>query len=102
MGCSCGRREIVELGVGRSFISGYEGLVFVSIFVAGLAFEMAWSARHDTNVLKIDKKEVFSRSYPIAWRFYRKTAAHTAFPACAVRARPSLGGPTKAYVLDLR
>jgi len=45
--------EFVELALGRSVISGDEGIAFVAILVAALAFEAAWRVRHGTNAVAI-------------------------------------------------
>jgi hypothetical protein len=43
---------LIEVGLGRSLINGYEGLVFLAVQVAGLAFEAIWTAVHGTNAIK--------------------------------------------------
>jgi hypothetical protein len=44
----------VELAVGRSFVLGSEGLVFLAILVVGVGFEALWRLRHGTNALARD------------------------------------------------
>jgi hypothetical protein len=41
----------IELAVGRSFVLGTEGLVFLAIFVVGVGFEALWRLRHGTSAL---------------------------------------------------
>jgi hypothetical protein len=41
----------IELAVGRSFVLGSEGLVFLAILIVGVGFEVLWRLRHGTNVL---------------------------------------------------
>jgi hypothetical protein len=45
---------LVELAVGRSFVLGSEGLVFLAILVVGVGFEALWRLRHGTNALVRD------------------------------------------------
>ena len=45
--------ELLELALGRSFISGDEGIAFVAILVAALVFEAVWRMRHGTNAIAI-------------------------------------------------
>jgi hypothetical protein len=44
----------IELAVGRSFVLGSEGLVFLAILLVGLGFEALWRLRHGTNALVRD------------------------------------------------
>ena len=44
----------IELAVGRSFVLGSEGLVFLAILVVGIGFEALWRLRHRTNALVRD------------------------------------------------
>ena len=41
----------IELAVGRGFVLGSEGLVFLAILIAGVGFEVLWRLRHGTNAL---------------------------------------------------
>jgi hypothetical protein len=44
----------IELVVGRSFVLGSEGLVFLAILLVGVGFEALWRLRHGTNALVRD------------------------------------------------
>jgi hypothetical protein len=50
-----GGLAFIEAGLGRSLIQGDEGLVFVAILMAGLAFEAVWSAVHGTNAVFVPR-----------------------------------------------
>jgi len=41
----------VGLAVGRSFVLGSEGLVFLAILVVGVGLEAPWRLRHRTGAL---------------------------------------------------
>jgi hypothetical protein len=43
--------SFAEAGLGRSLIHGDEGLVFLAVLAAGLAFEATWYALHRTNAV---------------------------------------------------
>jgi hypothetical protein len=44
----------IELAVGRSFVLGSEGLVFLAILIVGVGFEVLWRLRYGTNALVRD------------------------------------------------
>jgi hypothetical protein len=44
----------IELVVGRSYVLGSEGLVFLAILLVGVGFEALWRLRHGTNALVRD------------------------------------------------
>jgi hypothetical protein len=44
----------IEFAVGRSFVLGSEGLVFLAILVVGVGFEALWRLLHGTNALVRD------------------------------------------------
>jgi hypothetical protein len=48
--------DAVEAGLGRSFVFGDEGLIFVAILVVGICFEALWRNRHGTNALILERR----------------------------------------------
>jgi hypothetical protein len=44
----------IEFAVGRSFVLGSEGLVFLAILIIGVGFEVMWRLRHGMNALVRD------------------------------------------------
>jgi Kef-type K+ transport system membrane component KefB len=46
-----GAFTLVEAGMGRSLISGDEGVAFLAVLAAGLVFECAWRASRGSNAI---------------------------------------------------